>query len=145
MNEKKEDISINFDINFDSISEINKNNASFYSVDHDLKDKEKQQNHEFDKSKIERKIDMEAVKLLPYYIEKVSQNIKFIDSIINKKSWSSQGLKDPTTSVSTSNISSNSEKIITKIIDSSDLLSDDKSPKKNTKISSNLNESNTIT
>ena len=71
--------SVNLDINFDSISEINMKNTSFYSVNDQIPNDSRITSHiEMPKSKSEKKIDLESVRMLPYYIEKVSQNIKFI-------------------------------------------------------------------
>jgi hypothetical protein len=80
--------SVNLDINFDSISEINLKNTSFYSVNDPLPNDSRITPNEMLKSKSEKKMDLESVKMLPYYIEKVSQNIKFIDQIINKNNVS---------------------------------------------------------
>jgi hypothetical protein len=88
---------------FDSLSEINlnntsmdfskKNNNSFYSMNNDGEKSTNliQQtvpshaNHEIHRSQSERKVELEAVRLL---LEKTSQNIKSIDSLINRASVS---------------------------------------------------------
>lgn len=92
--EEKREESVNLDINFDSISDINLKNVSFYSQNDPTEFREKifpansyvTTNNDISKSKSEKKIDLETVRMLPYYIEKVSQNIKFIDNIIKQNS-----------------------------------------------------------
>lgn len=107
--------SVNLDINFDSISDINLKNTSFYSItaNEPLPNDSRIIQNEMLKSKSEKKMDLESVKMLPYYIEKVSQNIKFIDQIINRNNSSGRShsqSKDKNTN-NTSGSGSNKEEI----------------------------------
>lgn len=90
---------------FDSISEINVNNlsayrknTSFYSQDETITES----------LKLSKKADIEAVKMLPLYIDKVQQNIKLLEAMINggkAERESSKSHKNTPTKENISNIS----------------------------------------
>jgi hypothetical protein len=66
-----------------SITDSNFKNTSFTSLNEpEIKNN---LNFELSKSKSEKKMDLESIKMLPIYIEKVSQNIKMLDELINKQ------------------------------------------------------------
>jgi hypothetical protein len=66
-----------------SMTDSNFKNTSFTSLNEpEIKNN---LNFELSKSKSEKKMDLESIKMLPVYIEKVSQNIKMLDELINKQ------------------------------------------------------------
>jgi hypothetical protein len=106
-------------INFDSISEIannvsidNRKNTSFYSQNDGIPEHRSSS----------KKVDIEAIKMLPIYIDRVNQNIKILESIIKDSKENSR--VDNNNSTSSSNnktpsphpvlIPTNSQKVINK-------------------------------
>jgi len=86
INADKRDESINLDLNVSTYSEINMKNTSFYSNYEQLGTEFKYSNvNDFIKSKSDKKSEIDTFKMLPYYIEKVSKNIQYLDDLIKKQ------------------------------------------------------------
>lgn len=82
-NTDKREESINLDLNASTYSEINMKNMSFYSYNDQATDL--RYNNEYVKSKSEKRMEIDSYKMLPYYIEKVSKNIQYLDELIKKQ------------------------------------------------------------
>jgi hypothetical protein len=86
INPDKREESINLDLNASTYSEINMKNTSFYSNNEQLGNEFKFSNvNDYIKSKSDKRMEIDTFKMLPYYIEKVSKNIQYLDDLIKKQ------------------------------------------------------------